>query len=245
MPNEPPAQRETIRCAQCKDMGWLYATDHNGELVWLNGPKLVRCSCQYGIDVNRQRARLEALDGLSATERAVLFADLTYTHNGRAIAEVQTAITARHGLLTLTGSPGTGKTTLLMAAVNAARNANLVAVYTTMTDVLDHLRAAYAPSAPELEADARWDLLVRADVLALDELDEFRTTPWAVERFLRLIDERWRRMDRSVTFCALNARVDTLPDKVASRLSDRNARVLMLTGPDMRSGGSTWNPLQD
>lgn len=227
-------RREVYKCAQCKDMGWLYAVDHKGEPIWNNGTKIVRCDCQRGVDVQRQKARLEALDGLNETERNVLFEYLHMGHNGSAIRDVEAATAEKHGLITLTGRPGTGKTTLLMAAVNAARNDNTVAVYTTMTDILDHLRQAYAPTAPALEADKRWDLLVRADVLAIDELDEFKTTPWANEKFLRLMDERWRRMDKVLTLMALNSPVSALPDKVASRLQSRGARVIVLIGPDMR-----------
>ena len=77
-------------------------------------------------------------------------------------------------------------------------------------------------------------MLVGADVLALDELDEFNSTPWAVEQFLRLIDERWRLLDRCVTLCAMNGGFGSLPGKVGSRLLDGRARVFELGGVDMR-----------
>lgn len=122
---------------------------------------------------------------------------------------------------------------MLIAAVNAAREAGILAVYTTITDLLDYLRQAYAPNTT-LDFDGRWDLLIRCQVLALDELDEFNTTPWAMERFLRLIDERWRAMDQGLTLCATNSRLNSLPEKVASRLRDGRAYVFELTGADMR-----------
>ena len=67
----------------------------------------------------------------------------------------------------------------------------------------------------------------------------FSVTPWASERFERLIDERWRSMPHLLTICAFNAGVaggagtgewmqTGLPDVVESRLRDR------------RRSGSTW-----
>jgi DNA replication protein DnaC len=137
-------------------------------------------------------------------------------------------------MVTLSGPPGTGKSTLLICAVNAAREANIPSVYVTMTDLLDYLRAAFNPEQRDMSFEKRWDLLVSAEVLALDELDEFNSTPWAAERFMRLIDERWRNMHTRLTLLATNASLSRLPPKVASRLNDGRASVWTLGGADMR-----------
>ena len=47
-------------------------------------------------------------------------------------------------------------------------------------------------------------------MLALDELDEFRQSDWAMERFHRLIDERWRSMEERLTLLATNANMRML-----------------------------------
>lgn len=161
------------------------------------------------------------------------FADLQGESIEAIARQVQEATMRRRGIVTLTGKPGTGKSSVLIAAVNAARELGVPAVYTTVTDLLDYLRQAYAPNT-NLDFDARWDLLIRAEVLALDELDEFNTTPWAMERFLRLIDERWRAMDTCLTLCATNSRINSLPEKVASRLRDGRGYIFELKGADMR-----------
>ncbi len=204
--------------------------------LWPSDPgfgKAIRCECQYGVDMEKRRQNLLKIDGLSPSERTLRFVDLQGGNNDGALRSVREATKRRKGILTLTGLPGTGKSALLIAAVNEAREGNVPAVYTTVTDVLDYLRQAYAPNT-ELSFDARWDTLVRCEVLALDELDEFNTTPWAMERFLRLIDERWRNMDSRLTLCATNSRINTLPEKVASRLRDGRASVIELAGADMR-----------
>lgn len=211
-------------------MGWVY---HGHPVGHRDFGKAFRCSCQTGQDELRRRHYLLRIDGLSPSERVKRFSDLTGGNNQSAIRQVQEATQRRRGLISLTGKPGTGKTAMLICAVNASREANVPAVYSTVTDLLDYLRQAYAPHT-ELTFDARWDILIRCEVLALDELDEFNTTPWAMERFLRLMDERWRAMDRCVTLCATNSRVNALPEKVASRLRDGRATVLELSGADMR-----------
>lgn len=195
--------------------------------------KAFRCVCQQAGDVEKRRAYLLRVDGLTPRERALTFADLQGSANEAIARQILEATQRRRGMMTLTGKPGTGKSSMLIAAVNAAREAGILAVYTTITDLLDYLRQAYAPNT-SLDFDGRWDLLIRCEVLALDELDEFNTTSWAMERFLRLIDERWRAMDQGLTLCATNSRLNALPEKVASRLRDGRAYVFELTGADMR-----------
>lgn len=221
---------EVYNCFRCKDMKFYVLDLQPGDRGF---GQAIRCTCQYEGDIERRRAYLLRIDGLSPRERALSFGDLEGGANDSILKQVRDATLRRKGIITLTGKPGTGKSSALICAVNEAREANVPAVYTTITDLLDYLRSAYAPNT-ELTFDARWDLLLRAEVLALDELDEFNTTPWAMERFLRLMDERWRAMDKCVTLCATNSRINTLPDKVASRLRDGRAYVFELQGGDMR-----------
>lgn len=204
--------------------------------------KAISCPCRSQGLMERQYKRLQSIDGLTPDERRVRFAGLVVEpDNTGAYESVQHALARKRGIVTLYGKPGRGKTTLIIAAVNEARERNIPAVYAKVSDVLDYLRSAYDPErAVELSADDRWHLLTTVDVLALDELDQFKTTPWAMEKFLTLIDERWRNIDRTVTLLASNAAVANLPEKVASRLQDRRAHLFHLAGPDMRKF-NTWS----
>lgn len=217
-------------------MGFVRLADANGEPIWESGKtKIRRCDCQNEASDARRYAYLLSIDGLQPRERSLTFDKLERAGNGAAIERVQADTVKRRGFVALTGKPGTGKSTLLICAVNAARERNVPAVYAVMSDLLDYLRAAYNPAnTSELTFDARWDLLLRAEVLAIDEVDQFNATPWAMERFLRLIDERWRSMDSRLTLLATNLPVSSLPDKVSSRLRDGRAGILQTGGPDMR-----------
>ena len=238
-PSSLKSKPPVYQCPECKDMGWVYKVDEKGKPLYRTDDKghktdAWRCDCQYHLDVEKRRFRLEAIDGLMGRERSLVFSETRrHDDNSDALNAVQDAVDKRRGMITLVGKPGVGKTHLLMCAVNEARERHVPAVYSTVTDILDYLRNAYNPNV-ELSFDARWDTLTRCEVLALDEVSEFNTTPWAMERFLRLMDERWRQMDRVLTLCATNGRLNNLPEKVASRLSDRRGMVIEMRGIDMR-----------
>lgn len=195
----------------------------------------VPCQCRHTVNAHRRRQRLAKIDGLETDdERSLRFDQLLPRNNAEALAAVRQAVAERRGLITLTGRPGLGKTALLICAVNEVREAGTPGVYSTVTDLLDYLRQAFDPKQAGLSFDSRWDLLVNADVLAVDEMDEFNTTGWAMERFLRLIDQRWRHIDERLTLLATNSPIHQLPDKVASRLHDGRGRVIAMQGPDLR-----------
>jgi len=198
--------------------------------------KAFRCDCQKGVDDARRRKYLEQMDGLRGAEREISFEKLIITDdNYPAVNAIVDAVENRRGMVTLTGGPGTGKSTLLFCAVNALREAHIPSVYTTVTDLFDYLRSAFNPNQPPAESFAhRWELLIDVKVLALDELDEFSATPWAEERFQRLIDERWRSLDEKLTLLATNVNLDRLPQKVASRLRDGRSAIVQMGGRDMR-----------
>jgi DNA replication protein DnaC len=229
--------KEHYHCWLCKDVGWLYATNDKGEVLFTGkSVKVVRCLCARQQDAAASASRLRAVDGLRAGERLLRFKDLARTRNQSLITHVEESVQRGYGMVTLMGKPGTGKTSLLICAVNHAREAGVGAIYMTVTDLLIYLRQAFDPKRDSHDSgfDERWDMLIEAKILALDELDEFNTTPWAIERFLRLIDERWRRMEHCLTLCATNQPLNTLPAKVTSRLRDGRAQIFELEGVDMR-----------
>lgn len=235
-------------CPRCRGAGWLYAVDSDGNVIWKKNSrygqsvKAVPCpSCKGHEMADRRRRYLERIDGLSPAERKLTFQQFVISESNReAYNAIREAVMRRKGMVTLSGPPGVGKTTLLACAINYARDEGIEAIYSTIADLLDFLRKAYDPNA-KVSANQRWDLLVTVPVLALDELDDFRTTEWALERFRRLIDERWRNMDQCVTLLATNVSVDVLDYKVASRLRDGRAVVVEIGGRDVRPT-LKWQP---
>lgn len=212
-------------------MGWVYHDVSNSHPEF---GKAFRCECQTGQDDRKRQRYLLGIDGLTADDRQRHFEDFEVKPgNKHAYHAILDAIIKRRGFITLEGSWGLGKTELLICAVNKARDAGIPAVYTTTAALLDYLRSAYKPGV-ELDVDQRWELLISVEVLAVDELEKFNATEWALERFSRLVDERWRRMGRLLTLFATNAKIAALPGDVQSRMEDGRAEIIKLTGVDMR-----------
>ena len=192
----------------------------------------------------RRLAWLEKIDGLKPSERTLTLADYRVgPHNRKASEAVAAGIDKGVGLITLWGPFGVGKTALMMAAVNAIRNQDRTAMYRTTADMLAWLRAGFDQSqrdGEDFSYEKRWQLLTTVRCLALDEMTAFSVTPWAAERFERLIDERWRSMRDLLTICAFNANEDPgegrsgMPGVVESRLRDVRAQWINVGGRDMR-----------
>lgn len=236
----PPksSSRPTNVCPRCNGDGWLSTglvqtrSDHYEN-------KLIRCECKLEEDRQKRLAFLLCMDGLTTKERGYRFADLNDTYSDGALHVVRQAAQECRGLITLIGDYGVGKTTLLMCAVNEGREAGKLALYTTLTDLLSYLRSTFDADS-DMSYDKYWKALIDCDILALDELDEPRTSDWVLETFMRLMDERWRRMDERLTLCATNRRISALHGKIQSRLADGRAHILSIGGHDMRPF-STWD----
>lgn len=191
----------------------------------------------------RRLAWLHKLDGLKDEERSTRLDAFTVTrHNRQAIDAVSAAIQDGAGLITLWGKYGVGKTGLLIAAVNASRDRDRTAKYTTAADALAWLRAGFDQSQADSENfsyERRWQILTSVRCLCLDELTAYSATPWASERLERLIDERWRSRRELLTVVAFNAETAEdmrtgLPGVIESRLRDRQAQWIPMGGVDMR-----------
>lgn len=234
----PSSALPTPVCAKCSDLGWislgLVQTRANH---WED--KLLRCECKQEEDRQKRLAFLLRMDGLTAQERRKSFAAIEDMYDDNSLPIIRQAVQDRRGLITLIGNYGVGKTTLLMCAVNEGREAGHLALYTTLTDLLSYLRSTFDADS-DMSFDKYWQALIDCDILALDELDEPKTSDWVLEIFMRLMDERWRRLDERLTLCATNRRITALHGKIQSRLNDGRAQVLSIGGQDMRPANS-WD----
>lgn len=189
-------------CEVCKGVGFVIDED-----AWLKGryrDGLVPCpQCDH----ERMQKHLEAISGLSEDMRGWDFRRWRKEF-GRADAfeAAQCAVKEQRGFLTFWGSWGTGKTFLLACIVNECCRQGVTAVYTTVPDLLDDLRESFDPEA-EKGFSQLWDRVLKAKVLALDEIEKFRASAWAEEKFFQLVDNRYRRAAECLTVFATNAEV--------------------------------------
>jgi DNA replication protein DnaC len=131
--------------------------------------------------------------------------------------------------LVLAGDPGTGKTHLASAIVNALLAHGRAPLYWVAPDLLDWLRAGYDDG----DARARFEAARDADVLVLDDLGVEHATAWSDAVLLALVDRRLG--DGLATVITTNCAPADLPPRLASRLRDRaRCRVVTLAEGDYR-----------
>ena len=92
--------------------------------------------------------------------------------------------------LVLQGPVGCGKTHLAAAIKNQRDEDGLDTLFTTAPDLLDYLRATYAPDS-NVTYDKGFDAIRNASVLILDDYGAHSSTPWAEEKLFQLLNYRF------------------------------------------------------
>lgn len=197
--------------------------------------KAIHCHCTSSARSESRKAKLMRLDGLTDEERSYRLDDYRITPQNRsAYGAAMKASALQRGFILLEGPYGVGKSRLLIAVVNECRDAGYLAVYSTMAELLDYLRDAFNPKSDKDGFEDRWETLVSAPVLAIDELEKFAATPWAMEKFTQLLHLRYRNIGSQLTIMATNGTLSGLPGDVQSRLNDGRAMVFRINDADQR-----------
>ncbi len=140
-----------------------------------------------------------------------------------------------NGWLFLMGNYGCGKTHLAAAIANEALERGLQTYFAIAPDLLDHLRAAYAPSS-EVSYDERFDAVRTVPLLVIDDLGTENTTAWAREKLYQIFNHRYN--GRLPTVVTSNVDLDALDPRIASRLCDQQlCRHVFITAGDYRQRG--------
>jgi DNA replication protein DnaC len=90
----------------------------------------------------------------------------------------------------LAGVVGCGKTHLAAAIKNERDEHGLQTLFKTAPDLLDYLRATYAPDS-NVTYDRGFDAIRNAEVLVLDDSGAHSSTPWAEEKLFQLLNHRF------------------------------------------------------
>jgi DNA replication protein DnaC len=160
--------------------------------------------------------------GLDAAQR---------TNLKRALATARAYAEDPVGWMVLTGGYGCGKTHLAAAIANYRVDSGNPAIFVVVPDLLDHLRATFAPGST-VGFDRRFDEIRRAPMLIVDDLGSQSATPWAQEKLFQLFDHRYNALLPTVV--TMTRDVDLDP-RLKTRIMDTSrCRVLEITAPSYR-----------
>lgn len=228
-------------CPICKGLGYVRLDVPVGHPLF---GKLFPCTCRLKELETRQERTLRALSNLEVLSR---FTFDTFHPDGRGLSpdrqrNLRHAYDAARafaldpkGWLLLMGGYGSGKTHLAAAIANEVLKRGIVPLFVTVPDLLDHLRATYAPGSPQPYSE-RFEEVRTAPVLILDDLGTENATPWALEKLFQLLNHRY--VARLPTVITTNQELDRLDPRLRSRLADPElVDIVTILAPDYRLGG--------
>ena len=137
----------------------------------------------------------------------------------------------------LTGPAGVGKTHLAVAAASEREKSGDTVFFSTVPDLLDHLRSAYAPDNPMIPEDLL-EAIKTSDLLVLDDFGAERSTDFAEDKLFQVINYRYEeRLPTIITTSLDFGKIEASRPRIASRLADRQvvSRIPM-SGNDYRKG---------
>ncbi|NDJ78319.1 MAG: ATP-binding protein [Chloroflexi bacterium] len=138
------------------------------------------------------------------------------------------------GWLVFIGEHGSGKTHLAASVANYRLTLGEKVFMVSAPDLLDYLRAAFAPHA-ETTFTERFYEIRSAPLLVIDHLDLHNASSWALEKMRQIVDHRY--LAKLPTIFTTNQSLEELDPLVRSRLMDaRRCHVLGLLAPDYRGG---------
>ena len=142
------------------------------------------------------------------------------------------------GWLNLHGPFGVGKTHLAVAAAAEREERGDEVFFATVADLLDYLRATFAPDSP-VSHDDLLDRIRTADVLVLDDMGAERSTPFAEDKLFQIVSYRYE--ERLPTIITTSHRIEDIAaarPRIASRLQDPLVVAeVPIEAPDYRQGG--------
>ncbi|HEX8732251.1 MAG TPA: ATP-binding protein [Ktedonobacterales bacterium] len=218
-------------CPECHGAGYVRLDVPVGDPAF---GQAVACACKERSLEERRLSDLRRMSSLDA------FRDKTFATFDVALPGVREALEVAqryaedpNGWLVLGGGYGVGKTHLAAAIAHERLAAGQSVFFSIVPDLLDHLRAAFAPSS-EMPYDELFDKVREAGVLVLDDLGAENATAWATEKLFQIINYRYNyRMPTVVT--TNNRLLSHMDERIRSRLSDMSfVRNVSIEAADYR-----------
>lgn len=157
----------------------------------------------------------------------------------RALAQAQEYAENPQDWLVFIGGHGSGKTHLAAAVANYRFDQGYPALFITVPDLLDHLRATYSPTS-SVSYDKRFTEIRRAPLLILDDLGTHSATAWAKEKLYQLLNFRYAaRLPTVITSPLKLEELEQQDNVLFSRLIDpTHCRHVAIEAPAYRGEGT-------
>jgi DNA replication protein DnaC len=216
-------------CPRCKGVGYLRADVPVGHPLF---GKAQPCACKRA-RVNEERRRLlreqSQIDWLAAFCEAS-FETFHFPLPGVQEAYEEALQFARQpeGWLVLEGNNGCGKTHLAVSIAKCCLDEGAIVLFAIVPDLLDYLRATFAPNAEE-PYDEAFTKMRETELLVLDDLGAEQSTPWANEKLYQLLNYRYNgRLPTVITTNKIG--LVGIENRIRSRLSDKRlVRTVTMT----------------
>jgi DNA replication protein DnaC len=139
------------------------------------------------------------------------------------------------GWLILLGAYGCGKTHLAAAIANHCLERGHPSLFVVVPDLLDHLRSTYSPGSA-VSYDERFESILEAPLLILDDLGTQQATPWAQEKLYQLFNYRYNA--RLPTVITSNRMLEEMDPRLRSRMTDPElCQIYRMVTRDFRGSG--------
>ena len=136
---------------------------------------------------------------------------------GKALEAAQAYAENPRGWLVLVGASGSGKTHLAAAIANHCIEQGISVFFMVVPDLLDHLRATFAPSS-DTTYDELFEQVRNVPLLVLDDLGTQSSSPWATEKLFQLLNHRFN--TQLPTVVTTSVMLEQLDENLETRLTD-------------------------
>jgi DNA replication protein DnaC len=212
-----PYTTSIATCPVCKGAGYLRADVPYGHP---NFGKPIACECKEIERTAKRRRQLQEVSNLGELQDKI-FENFNPNSSRSVYNAYHIALEYAedpYGWLVLIGKVGCGKTHLAAAIANRLLARGSLVLFSTVSDLLDHLRATFMPTSTEVY-DQLFQKMREAALLVLDDLGAQQSSPWANEKLFQLLNYRYNsRIPTIIT--TNNTGLQGVEERIRSRMTD-------------------------